>query len=236
LNFGYGFHSNDARGATLTLDPVTREAARRVSPLVRARGAELGVRSTALRHFQTTLAFWGLDIGSELVFAGDAGTTEPSRPSRRIGVEWANYLSLASWLTFDADLAYSHARFRDLDPVGDLIPGAPEGIASLGLSIEPQRRVSGSVRLRYFGPRPLVEDDSARSKAAALLSAQIAYRPPKSRYRVTIEIFNLADARVSDVDYFYVSRLPGEPGAGVADVHTHPLESRSVRVGLTASF
>lgn len=143
--------------------------------------------------------------------------------------------SLTSWLTFDADLAYSHARFRNYDPVGSRIPGAPEGVASLGLSTEHRRRLSGSIRLRYFGPRPLIEDDSVRSRPAAVLSAQIAHRL-SSRFSVALDVFNLTNARVSDVDYYYVSRLPGEPAAGVADVHTHPLESRSLRAGLTATF
>ncbi|MDQ2978727.1 MAG: TonB-dependent receptor, partial [Acidobacteriota bacterium] len=71
-NFGYGFHSNDARGATITQDPKTGERVERVTPLVRAKGAEIGIRSVLLPRLQTTLSLWGLDMGSELVFTGDA--------------------------------------------------------------------------------------------------------------------------------------------------------------------
>jgi outer membrane receptor protein involved in Fe transport len=232
---GYGFHSNDGRGATVTRDPETGGPAQRVDPLVRAKGAEIGARTTAFNHVQSTLTFWGLDIGSELVFVGDAGTTEASRPSRRAGFEWANYATLARGVTLDADVAYSRARFRDDDPAGDRIPGAVEGVASIGLSADDIGRVSGSVRLRYFGPRPLIEDDSVRSKAATVLNARLGYRI-NARYRATLDVFNLTDAAVSDVDYFYASRLPGEPAAGALDIHTHPLEPRSVRFSLSATF
>ena len=104
-NVGYGYHSNDVRGATIAVDPGTREPTRRAPPLVRARGMEFGMRSVLVPHLQTTLALWGLDIGSELVFTGDAGTTEPSRPSRRDGIEIANYWKPMSWLTIDGDLS-----------------------------------------------------------------------------------------------------------------------------------
>jgi outer membrane receptor protein involved in Fe transport len=96
-------------------------------------------------------------------------------------------------------------------------------------------RFSGSLRLRYFGPRPLIEDDSQRTRASATLNARLGWRLGR-RYQLQLDVFNATDAQVSDVDYFYESRLPGEPAEGVADVHTHPLEGRSFRIGLNASF
>ena len=113
-----------------TRDPKTGDPVEPVDPIVRATGYELGVRTLAFGRFQTAVAVWGLDIDSELLFVGDAGTTEASRPSRRLGVEWSSVFTPARWLTLDADLAYSHARFRDDDPAGDRIPGAVEGVAS----------------------------------------------------------------------------------------------------------
>jgi outer membrane receptor protein involved in Fe transport len=234
-NWGLGFHSNDARGAVQTRDPKTGEAVSPVDPLVRARGAELGLRTLALHKLQTAVAFWGLDIDSELLFVGDAGTTEPSRPSRRRGVEWSSVFTPTPWLAIDADLAYSRARFRDQDPAGDRIPGAVEGVASAGVTVQDRGPFSGSLRLRYFGPRPLVEDNSRRSRASSTLNARLGWRLSR-RYALSLDAFNLTDAAASDVDYFYASRLPGEPAEGVDDFHTHPLESRSLRVSLTASF
>lgn len=73
---------------TINVDPVTGEPAERATPLVRSKGAELGLRSEALANVQSSLALWYLTLDSELAFVGDAGTTEAGRPSRRYGVEW----------------------------------------------------------------------------------------------------------------------------------------------------
>lgn len=82
VNGGMGYHSNDVRGATITVDPKTGEPAEPLQPLVRARGAELGVRTVRVRGLQSTVALWYLGFDSELLFIGDAGITEASRPSR----------------------------------------------------------------------------------------------------------------------------------------------------------
>jgi hypothetical protein len=234
-NAGYGFHSNDARGATIAVDPGSGEPAERSTPLARAKAAEVGVRSIVLPGWQTTLALWGLDIASELVFVGDAGTTEASRPSRRYGIEWSNFYRVRPWLTLDADVSISKARFRDDDPAGPFIPGAVQTVAAAGASIDAVGGFFGSLRLRYFGPRPLVEDDSVRSKASTTVNALLGYELVRG-LRARVEIFNLFDAAVSDIDYSYVSRLPGEPAAGVEDVHFHPTAPRSARVSLAWAF
>ncbi|HEX2060776.1 MAG TPA: TonB-dependent receptor [Thermoanaerobaculia bacterium] len=228
-NAGTGFHSNDARGVT------ERDPAMRATPLVRTRGAELGLRATPAPRLHLTAAWWGLDMASELLFVGDAGTTEASRPSRRTGVELSARYDVRDWLAIDADYAHSRARFRDVDPAGDRIPGAVEGVASVALRVIDLRRVSGEVRYRYFGPRPLVEDDSVRSDASHLVHARAGYRIAP-RVRLDVDVFNVLDAEVSDVDYFYTSRLPGEPAGGIHDLHFHPVEGRAVRVGMTTSF
>ena len=176
VNAGNGFHSNDARGATITVDPVTGEAAHRVTPLVRATGAEAGVRTVAVPHLQTTFTVWSLDLASELVFSGDAGTTEAGRPSHRAGIELANYYRPRRWLTLDGDVSLSHARFTDVDVAGDNIPGSLETVVSAGATIDALHNVFGSVRLRYFGPRPLIEDNSVRSKATTLVNLDGGYR------------------------------------------------------------
>jgi len=235
VNGGYGFHSNDARGATLTIDPATREPAQRVTPLVRTRGAEIGARAVAIPRVQSTIAVWRLDIDSELVFVGDAGTTSASRPTARYGVEWSNFVNLNSWLTLDVDLSFSRARFTDGDPAGSRVPGAVERVASLGLSADGPGRIMGSIRWRHFGARPLVEDNTVRSLPTSLVNAQTGYRLSR-RASLVLDAFNLLDARDSDVDYFYRSRLPGEPPDGIDDVHTHPALPRAVRLTLALAF
>jgi TonB-dependent receptor-like protein/carboxypeptidase family protein len=235
VNAGMGYHSNDARGSTITRDPSTGAPAEPVTPLARAKGAEIGFRTIAIPRMQSTVALWRLDLASELLFVGDAGTTEARRPSHRYGIEWTNYARLSSKVTADADLAWSHARFTDGDPAEAFIPGAAEVITSLGLTVDQLGGLFGSIRVRYFGARPLVEDNSVRSKATDLVNAQLGYRLTP-RMNLVLDAFNLLNSRASDIDYFYVSRLPGEPGAGVDDVHTHPALPRSVRLGFRIQF
>lgn len=233
LNAGYGFHSNDARGATIAVDPTTGQPVERVQPLVRARSVDIGARTDVVPRLETALTVFRLDLDSELVFAGDAGSTEASRPSRRTGFELANFYRLSERVTLDADLAYSHGRFTSFDPAGDHIPGAVEGIASAGVSFDRVGHLFGALRLRYFGPRPLVEDDSVRSRSSSLWNARLGYHLPNG-LDLSLDVFNLLDRKVSDVDYFYASRLPGEAAGGVDDVHLHPAEPRSAR--LTAAW
>jgi hypothetical protein len=234
-NAGMGFHSNDARGAAIRVDPSTGEPVERVTPLVRGRGAEIGLRTVRVRGLQSTLSLWYLGLDSELLFVGDAGTTEAGRPSRRVGIEWTNYARINPWLTVDGDLSLSRARFTDGDPAGHAVPGALDRVMSAGVTVEPSRAIFGSLRLRHFGPRPLIEDASVTSKSTTLWNGEAGYRF-SSKARLVLEVFNVFDAEVSDIDYFYSSRLPGEPDGGVADIHTHPSRPRSARVSLRVSF
>ena len=235
VNLGSGFHSNDARGTVITLDPKTGSAVDPVTPLPRAKGFELGLRTSLLPGLQTALSLYRLDMASELVFVGDAGTTEAGRPSRRVGFELANYFKLSDWLTIDADLAFAQARFKDNAPEGRRIPGAVEGVASLAVALDNLGPWSGALQLRYFGPRPLSEDNTVRSKATTLLNGHIGYKfGPK--WRLELEGFNLGNRKSSAIDYYYKSRLQGEPTAGIADVHFHPVESRSFRLSLQTNF
>jgi outer membrane receptor protein involved in Fe transport len=236
-NLGRGFHSNDARGTTIRVDPKnpgTPATTERV--LVAAQGVELGARTEFIPGLQTSLALYQLNYDSELLFAGDAGSTaDTGRPSRRTGFELSNYYKLASWLTVDADVAYARARYRNDDPVGQFIPGSVEGVASLALTVDRVGPWFGAVQLRYFGPRPLIEDDSVRSKATGTVNGRIGYKISPT-LRIALEVYNLTNRGDSAIDYYYQSRLPGEPAVGQMDVHFHPIESRSVRLNLVANF
>jgi outer membrane cobalamin receptor len=230
-NAGLGFHSNDARGATITFDPATGEPAERVTPLARAKGAEVGIRSVRIPQLQTSLALWTLGLDSELIFIGDAGNTEAGRPSRRYGIEWSNYYSPRPWLTFDADVSVSRAQFTDDDPAGDFVPGAVATVISAGATVDAVRNFFGSIRWRYFGARPLVEDNSIRSKPTSLVNLEAGYKFSNAA-RLALDVFNLFDAEHSDIDYFYTSRLPGEPAGGVEGIHFHPTIPRTARISL----
>jgi hypothetical protein len=234
VNWGNGFHSNDARGATITVDPRTGEQADRVTPLVRARGEEIGVRSTWFRHLVATAAVWQLDLDSELLFVGDAGTTEASRPSRRRGLEVSAGYAPRPWLSLDADLSWSRARFRDADLAGTRVPGAVERVVAGGIVVEHAGPVFGSIRVRHFGARDLTEDGGVRSRPTTFVNAQ-AGLSISAGARIVADMFNLFNRPASDIDYYYASRLRGE-AAAIEDVHVHPAVPRSIRLGMILSF
>jgi hypothetical protein len=231
LNAGRGFHSNDARGTTITVDPNDGAIqARRVDALVRAKGSEIGVRSAPIRGLQLSASLWRLELDSELLFVGDGGTTEPSRPTRRSGLELGAYYAPFEWLIIDADLAFSKPRFTDDDSTGDRIPGAVERVASIGVALNHSRGWFGGARLRYLGPAALIEDNSVRSKSTTLVNLEGGYRFSK-RLSARMGLFNVFDSRGNDITYFYESQLPGE-AAPVADIHFHPVEPRTWRAGV----
>ncbi|ALQ51792.1 TonB-dependent receptor [Nitrosomonas ureae] len=235
FNYGSGFHSNDARGTTSIVDPKSGDSINRVNPLVRSTGYEVGVRTAIIPGLQASFAAFRLDLDSELLFVGDAGTTEASRPSKREGFEVSLFYMPKDWLTIDIDYALARARFSDDDPSGNYIPGAIRGVGKMAVSVDNIGRFFGSMQVRYFGKRSLIEDNSVQSNHTVTLNGQIGYKIG-SNVRVILQGFNLLNTHAHAIDYYYASRLPGEPTDGVNDVHFHPIESCSLRVNLVANF
>jgi len=222
FNAGRGFHSNDARGTTDATAPTPA--------LVRATGVELGARTEAIAGLQSSLALWSLKSDSELVYIGDAGTTEASAGSRRRGVEFNNRWVPVNWFLLDADFAWTHARFDN----GDRIANSVDRVASLAATVRDIGPWSASVQLRYLGPGALIEDNSVRSLSSLTTNLRVS-RKLGSNAELTLDVFNLFDRQVNDIQYFYESRLPGE-SAPVADRHVHPAEPRSARLSLQVRF
>ena len=234
INAGRGFHENDARGTTITVDPADgHTSADRVRPMVRASGAEIGVRTAVLPYTQLALTAWSLDLDSELLYVGDAGATEANRASARRGVELGVYVTPRPWLTLDADLAWSRGRFSEFDPAGDYIPGAVESVASVGVALQHPSGWFGGARFRHFGAAPLVEDNSVRSDPTTLVNLELGHR--YKRFAVSLAAYNLFDSHDNDITYFYESQLPGE-GAPVEDRHFHPVEPRTLRLTVETRF
>ena len=233
FNAGSGFHSNDARGATIHIDPDTGERVDPVDALVRATGFDAGLRIfTAGGYHSTVTAFW-LELDSELLFVGDAGTTEASRPSRRIGLEWTNYWQVSPKVGIDFDATWADAEFTDADPAGNDIPGSIVATVASGVTVSDLGRWSGSLRLRYFSGGPLIEDGSVDWGPTVLVNGMVGFQAT-THLRFSLEGFNLLDREDDDIAYYYASRLPGEPAEGIEDVHFHPMEKPSVR--LTANW
>jgi len=246
---GFSFHSNDARGATQSVQPVSDEnpypntPASRIPLLIPTKGAEVGVRTSAVSHLQSTVSLWYLRSASELQQSGDTGGTVPStQPSNRYGVEWANYYTPLEHLSFDFDIADSRAFFTAVDeddaapnsPGGKHVPEAVGLVISSGITLHDYKRFSASLRLRNFGPRDLTSDGIYRSKATVLLNAQISYRVARN-WGFFVEFLNLLNRRDHDIDYAYESRITPTADSAFTDVF-HPVEPFQVRFGLRRTF
>lgn len=230
---GRGFHSNDARGAVITVDPVTGDPAERAPLLSPSDGAELGLRWKR-EGLTLTAAAWALHVDSELVYVGDAGFTEASGATRRRGLEL-----MADWrptdrLSLTASYATTHARFTGDPPEGDRIPNAVGQVVSAGATWRVAEASTLSLTWRRLGAAALIEDNSVRSRPASLVNALFVQDlGPAS---LMVEVLNLTDSQRDDIAYAYASRLPSEPAGGVDDVHFHPVEPRTVRAGLKINF
>ncbi len=234
LSMGRGFHSNDGRGTVTHVAPGTLAPLDPVPALVRSKGVEVGVRSEWMAKLQSSLALWRLSLDSELLFVGDAGTTQASRPSERSGVEWSNRYRPTNWLIIEADLSVSRARFSNAAPAGERIPGSINRVAALGAAVDSLGPWSGALQMRYFGPRPLLADGSINSRSTLLWNSRLAYRIDR-KLRLSLDVLNVANRKASDIDYFYASQLRGE-AAPVNDTHLHPVEPRMLRLSMLANF
>ena len=270
LQGGFSFHSNDGRGATQTVEPVSPDnpypntPVAKIPPLVQTKGGEIGARTVAVTHLQSTLALWYLHSNSELMQDGDTGGTIASeQSSNRYGLEWANYYTPAEHWAVDFDIADSRAQFTQIDPGdaaqtvvngnltvngnpdgavnwqqsgpgGKLVPEAVKVVISSGVTLHDYKGFSSSLRLRYFGPRYLTSDGIYHSSATALLNGEIGYQINK-KWRVSTEFLNLLNRRDSDIDYAYVSQITPTATPAFTRVF-HPVEPFLVRFALGRSF
>lgn len=231
LNWGHGFHSNDVRGNTITIDPISGAPADKVDPFVQSNGAEIGARFESGDKFNATVTAFLLELDSELLFVGDAGSTEALGASERVGVEFSTFLQVNNWLAANITYTYTDSKFRQNEGAGRKIPGAVESSASLGLNGAWANGLFASARARYLGTAPLIEDNTVRSEASLLINAGVGYRLERMEFR--FDVFNLLDSDSNDIAYYYASRLPGEAIGGIDDVHSHPLEPISARASVT---
>jgi hypothetical protein len=251
VDIGDGYHSNDARGITRSGQNPAQSP---VTPLTRASSGEVGVATKIVPNLETRLDVFELKLKSELVFDGDAGATSPSGATTRTGIEWGNTYHINEWLSAELNTAFTRARFdRDAAPqtlgcdgaaptnpctrpvgvVGRYIPNSPTNVTDAGLTAQRDSGWFGALRARHFGESPLVEDNSAKAPAYTTVDAQLGFRG--AHWLAAIDVFNIADVKWNDIEYYYVSRLKSEPSP-VADYVVHPGVPRTVRARFQYQF
>ena len=225
-SIGEGFHSNDARGTTISRDPLTGDTVDPVDPLVATEGAEIGWRIYFNDRLNATLALWQLDIDSELLFVGDAGNTEDTGVgSERQGFELTAYYQLNDMFGLDFEYSNTDAKFASLVDGSDEIPGAMDEVISAGINFQPNDQFFAHLRHRQFADYPL--DGGARAAGSSMTNLRLGYEVNDS-LQLSLDVLNLFDSDDHDVEYFYESQLAGE-SAPVEDNHYHVFEPRAVR-------
>ena len=232
-NYGEGFHSNDARAAINTIDPATGNPSDTLDILVQGEGSELGFRYDTLEGFNFSLAWFELDLDSELVFVGDAGTTEPSDPSRRNGIELNSFWKFTEALVFDFAATKSDGHFRGLPSGENSIPDAHDLVVAAGLTYHNPNGWTSSLRVRHFDDAALTEDESVKKDGSTLVHFGVSYA--QESWELGLDIINLLDQEDDDIAYWFESRMIGET-ASFEDIHFHPSNPRAVRALLKYKF
>lgn len=231
-SYGKAFHTNDPRGGLLHTDPNTGDAVTPSPVFVESRGGEAGLRYQPAKSFNVAVAAFLLDLDSELIFVGDAGTSEPSSPTKRYGVEVNAFWQPVEWLTFDASGAWSHARFTGVPEDQSRIPNALDFVGSAGATFVLDGW-EASARVRYLGSSSLIEDNSVRSDPSFLLNLGLSKE--FGRFTIGVDVLNATDSKDNEIEYFYESRIKGE-AAPVADRMVHPFEPRTFQLVLRAKL
>jgi len=236
LSGSRGFHSDDLRGVN-----QGRSAGAAGAPLLASQtGEEIGIRQQFTHNFTATLALFNLDSQSETTYDPDAGQDSAGPASRRRGIDLTVTYQPFRWLALYGSYSRDRARYKTpyddgTGHVGEFVPNAPSATGSFAAYVKDIGRWDGGLMYRYLGAFPLSSDNVVRGSGYGEWNGELHYAF-FSGWVAGLGIYNILNKHANAAEFWYIDRLPGEPAAGVADVHIHPLEPRSVRVTLTKGF
>ncbi len=257
LNFGQGFHSNDARDIIIgqTISNLTSNwkqdglnenqintklqqynfdsGMNGVSTLPKATAGELGLQTKLFKKLHVNLAVWYLYLEKEYVYAGDGGTTELSNPTQRLGIDAEFRYPFLSWLWFDADVSYANATIKNLSKGHNHVPLAPVVVASGGLSVLPKKGFSGAFRFRHVGNRPGDEDYTLTAPGYTIFNANISYQLKKILFSFYCE--NIFNINWNEAQFETLTKLKGE-NQPVNDICFTPGNPRNFQFGISYKF
>lgn len=216
-------------GVVQTIDPNSGDPVDPTDLLVESQGGEIGARYHPSADFNVSVTLFQLELDSESLFVGDAGTSEPSDATERSGVELSTFWQLNKNFAFDASTTWSKARLAGAPSGEDRVGNSVEFTASAGLSAIFDNGVTGSLRLRHLGEAALIEDNSQRSDPTTLVNLGAVKQ--FDGFSLGFDVLNLFDSRDNDITYFYESQLASEADP-VEDIHFHPVHPREVKLVL----
>ena len=257
LNFGQGFHSNDARDAVIgsrvselsntwkneglsnsqidtrlskyNFDPAMRNT----GTLPKATAGEIGIKSRLFNKLHLSLSAWYLYLDKEFVYSGDGGVAELSDPTQRLGIDAEARLSILSWLWADVDISTAKATIKNLPSGQNYVPLAPTLTASGGLSVIREQGFSGSLRFRHLSDRPANEDNSVVALGHTLYNVSLAYNYKQFTFAINGE--NILNSEWNEAQFATETRLKGE-SKGVTELCYTPGNPRNFQFSVSYKF
>ncbi|MBD0403517.1 TonB-dependent receptor [Flammeovirga sp. EKP202] len=210
LKSGKGFHSNDSR-------VVVAEQGSEILPA--AYGFDLGYIWKPTPKMLLSMAYWYLYMEQEFVYVGDAGVVEPSGKTKRQGVELSYRYQPLSWLFWNVDVNYTHARAIDEPEGANYIPLAPDFTFITGLNFQFKSGIYGGINIRHINDRPANEDNSITAHGYTVTDMNLGYKMKKMSFGIQIQ--NLFDVEWNETQFATESRLQHET-APVEEIHFTP--------------
>ena len=238
LNAGRGFHSNDARGVIDKVIPGTTDPATPNPALISSMGKEIGVRTGIIDSLQSSIALWSLNSKSEITYSADDGTSQPNGASKRYGLEWNNHWTPNRWLLIDADMAWSHARFSNMNDNGDVGNHIPNAVNRVGLfrtAIHDIGAWSGEVETRFIGSYPLSQDGTTKAPPAIVTNLRVQ-RKITTNAALSLDVLNLFNREYFDIAYQQDYRITPTSTLVPNGVTVHPGEPREFRLTLQLRY
>lgn len=257
LNFGQGFHSNDARdvviGSTiaelssawknegLTSNEIDSRlnkynfnpAMLNTSTLPKATAGEIGVKGKLLDRIHFASSLWYLYLQREFVYSGDGGVTELSNSTRRLGFDFEARWEIKPWLWADADISTAKGTINDQPKGQNYIPLAPTLTATGGISVMRDHGFSGAIRFRHLSNRPANEDNSVVAAGHTLFNTSLDYKFKNITFSMNVE--NILNTEWDEAQFATETRLKGEK-AGVTELCYTPGNPRNFQMGISYKF
>lgn len=257
INFGQGFHSNDARDVIIgakvaelsnswkneglsssqidnrlirnNFDPDMRN----IGTLPKATAGEIGIKTKVLNKLHLSFSGWYLYLNKEYVYSGDGGTTELSNPTERKGIDLEGRLPIYSWLWADVDLSYAKGAIKNLPEGQNHIPLAPTFFATGGISVIRDQGLSAAIRFQHLNNRPANEDNSVVALGHTLINACLSYKYHQTTFAINGE--NLFNTNWNEAQFATETRLKGEH-QGKTDLCFTPGNPRNFQFSLSYRF
>ncbi len=211
-SYGTGFHSNDTRTLAIgtikysqnSADPISQSDLRdHLLPM--AHSMDLGFVAKPWSKLLLAVGVWKLDLQQEFTYGGDESVVEPSGRTSRRGIDVSLRYELLKWLYIDGDVNLTKARYVDVPDGENYVPLAAGFTSIGGVTLKLNKAISASLRYRYMGDRPAVEDNSLIAKGYTVCDAVVNYVHRK--YEFGLQIQNLFNVQWNEAQFATETRL-----------------------------